>query len=328
MPAKEQKVKELTVLSTQPNFWNNQEEARNTLEELARLKNELEALETLELELIEAKGDGNETKETNIAERLEEFELRTLLNGPHDKGDAVMSFYAGAGGRDAEDWTGMLLSMYQKYCENEGWKVELLHEQYGPEGGLKEATLEIKGYYAYGLLKKEGGVHRLVRISPFSGKQLRHTSFALVEVLPQHHENDHIELQEKNLRIDTFRSSGPGGQNVNRRESAVRVTHLPTGLSAASQSERSQAQNRQRALALLKSKLILLLEQQKKESIDALQEKVKPEWGNQARSYILDPYTLVKDHRTGKETQNVEAVLAGGLSAFIEAQTLQNNIQS
>jgi len=254
---------------------------------------------------------------------LKAFELRTLLVGPYDQGNAIMSLSSGVGGRDAEDWTTMLLTMYQRFCENQGWKAAILHEQYGPEGGLKEATVEIKGPSSYGLLKGEAGVHRLVRISPFSSKQLRQTSFALVEILPEASEElATIELKEGDLRVDTFRSSGPGGQNVNRRESAVRITHIPTGISAASQSQRSQLQNRQKALELVKMKLHNLLLKEHKESVDALQEKIKPQWGNQARSYVFDPYSLVKDHRTGVETQDVAGVLAGNLQPFIEAEIL------
>lgn len=312
----------MTLLSGDPNFWNNQKEARETLEEIAHLTEELDALEMLELRLLETKGteELDESSLDKIEKGLNSLELSAILSTPYDKGNAIVSFFAGAGGRDAEDWTGMLLSTYQRFCESKGWKITLLHEQYGPEGGLKEATMEVKGASAYGLLKGEAGVHRLVRISPFSSKQLRHTSFALIEILPEASAQiNAVEIKESDLRTDTFRSSGPGGQNVNRRESAVRITHVPTGVSAASQSQRSQLQNRAKALELVKMKLRALLQKEQKENIDALQEKVKPHWGNQARSYVLDPYSLVKDHRTGIETHDVEGVLAGNLQAFIEA---------
>jgi len=282
-------------------------------------------LETLERRLLETtdREELDEAALNEIEKGLSAFELTTILAAPYDKGNAIVSFFAGAGGRDAEDWTGMLLSMYQRFSENNGWKIMLLHEQYGNEGGLKEATMEVKGSYAYGLLKGEAGVHRLVRISPFSSKQLRQTSFALIEILPEASaEINAVQIKESDLRVDTFRSSGPGGQNVNRRESAVRITHIPTGVSAASQSQRSQLQNRQKALELVKMKLHALLQREHKESIDALQEKVKPQWGNQGRSYVLDPYSLVKDHRTGIETRDVGGVLAGNLKPFIEAGIL------
>lgn len=282
-------------------------------------------METLELRTLEEqeKTQLDEHAIAALESDLKAFELRTLLSGPYDQGNAIMSLSSGVGGRDAEDWTSMLLTMYQRFCEHQGWKIAVLHEQYGPEGGLKETTVEIKGHSSYGLLKGEAGVHRLVRISPFSSKQLRQTSFALVEILPEASEElAALDLKESDLRVDTFRSSGPGGQNVNRRESAVRITHIPTGISAASQSQRSQLQNRQKALELVKMKLHNLLLKEHKESVDALQEKIKPQWGNQARSYVFDPYSLVKDHRTGVETQDVEEVLSGNLSPFVEAEIL------
>ena len=242
-------------------------------------------------------------------ESLKKFEIKALLSGKYDAGPAIISTFGGAGGDDAEDWAKMLLTMYVKYAQLRGWKVSEIDDN----------TIEIKGSYAYGFLRNEAGVHRLVRISPYDSKKLRHTSFALVEVLPELHSVDnHIEIPEKDLRFDFFRSSGPGGQNVNKVETAVRIVHVPTGVSASSQAERSQAQNRERALKLLKTKLIRLMEKHQAEELSDLKTKAKPEWGSQIRSYVLHPYKMVKDHRTGVETSDVEGVLDGALDEFIE----------
>jgi peptide chain release factor 2 len=234
------------------------------------------------------------------------------LTGKYDKNHAHISIFPGAGGEDAKDWANMLLKMYIKYAEKRGWKVALIDER----------AIDIRGEYAYGTLKKEAGVHRLVRISPFDAKKLRHTSFALVEVLPELPEMElkNINIPPEDLKVEMFRSSGPGGQNVNKRETAVRVVHLPTGLAAASQTERGQAQNREKALALLKTKLLKLLEERQEKELKNLRIQVKPEWGNQIRSYVLHPYQLVKDHRTKTEHHQPEKVLAGDLEKFINSE--------
>ncbi|MEK7574208.1 MAG: peptide chain release factor-like protein [Patescibacteria group bacterium] len=223
---------------------------------------------------------------------------------------ATVSIYAGVGGEDAKDWVEMLLRMYQRYAQRNNWKVQLINSH----------TSEIIGENAYGLLKNESGVHRLIRISPFDAKKLRHTSFALVEVLPELPELEEKKLTIPNddLRIELCRSSGPGGQNVNKRETAVRIVHLPTGLTAASQAERSQAQNRERALKLLKSKLFKLMTERQEKELSNLRTKITPDWGHQIRSYVLHPYQMVKDHRTGVKTSNTDAVLEGNLDKFIE----------
>ena len=234
------------------------------------------------------------------------------LIGKYDKNSVLLTVYPGAGGDDAKDWADMLIRMYVRYSETRGWKV----------AAADSRALEIKGDFVYGNLKKEAGVHRLVRISPFSAKKLRHTSFALVEIAPLLPDIDYLKLTipPEDLKIDAFRSSGPGGQNVNKRETAVRVTHLPTGLSVASQVERSQQQNREKAEKLLKSKLIKLMEERQASELSSLKTKVTPEWGNQIRSYVIHPYQQVKDHRTGVVSQRPEDVLNGNLDKFIEAE--------
>lgn len=234
------------------------------------------------------------------------------LTGKYDKYPAHLTVYAGVGGDDAKDWADMLTRMYVRYAEKRGWKVV----------GHGDRDIEIKGEYAYGTLKKESGVHRLVRISPFSAKKLRHTSFALVEVVPvlPPVEHAHLNIPPEDLKIEFTRSSGPGGQNVNKRETAVRIVHLPTGIASESQAERSQLQNRERALQLLKSKLIHLMETEQKKELSDLRVKVKPEWGNQIRSYVLHPYQMVKDHRTEVKVSTPERVLDGDLDKFIESE--------
>ncbi len=234
------------------------------------------------------------------------------LAGKYENYSAHLTVYAGAGGDDAKEWADMLFRMYLKYAERRGWRVTMTDDR----------AMEIKGEFAYGFLKKEQGVHRLVRISPFSSKKLRHTSFALIEVVPVLPVLEHQKLQipPEDLRIEMSRSSGPGGQNVNKRETAVRIVHIPTGIAAGSQSERSQSQNREKALQLLKSKLFTLLEREQKQELRELRTQVKPEWGNQIRSYVLHPYKLVKDHRTKVESFQPDKVLDGDLDKFIEAE--------
>ncbi len=258
---------------------------------------------------------------------IEKEETKTYLSGKYDKNNAIIDLYAGAGGVDAQDWATMLLRMFQKYCINKGFKVKIIDQSFGegggPDGriGTKSATLEVKGRYAYGILKKESGVHRLVRQSPFSAKNLRHTSFALIEVLPEIKKGEGVEIKDEGLRVETFRSSGPGGQNVNKRETAVRIIHLPTGITVSSQSERQQGLNKQKALEILYSKLYQLKEAKSKDELERIKGgNTSASWGNQIRNYVLHPYKLIKDTRTGVETPNVERVLDGELDQFIEAE--------
>ena len=268
-------------------------------------------------------------KYKDLEKKIENQELKIFLSGKYDKNNTILQIFAGAGGVDAQDWATMLLRMFQRYCLNKGFSANILQQSFGegggPEGriGTKSATIEIKGHYAYGLLKNETGVHRLVRQSPFSSKKLRHTSFALVEVLPEIAKKDQqeIEIKSEDLKIETFRASGPGGQHVNRRESAIRITHLPTNIIVSSQAERLQGLNREKAMKVLYAKLSKLREIEQKEKIKEIKgDMVSASWGNQIRSYVLHPYKLVKDLRTDIEDSNPEQVLNGNLDKFIQAE--------
>jgi len=270
-----------------------------------------------------------EDKIKDLEERFGKQEFKTFFSGKYDRKDAILTIYSGAGGTEAQDWAEMLLKMFTRYAEDHNFKIKTLDIGKGQEAGIKNATIEISGPYAYGYLKGENGVHRLVRLSPFNADNLRHTSFALVEILPEISEDIDIhqlaeEIKDEDLKIDTFRSSGPGGQNVNMRSTAVRITHLPSKIVAACQSERSQAQNKDRALKLLYTKLYQkkLLEKEK-EKTELRGSLPSAEWGSQIRSYVLHPYKMVKDHRTKIESKNPEEVLDGKLDEFIEAEIRQ-----
>jgi len=258
-----------------------------------------------------------------IEKELNLKKIELYYQGDYDKGNAILSVYAGAGGNDAEDWARMLLEMYQNYLVSKGFKISILDEHLNDYKGIKQASFEIVGAYAFGMLKKEKGVHRLVRISPFSAAKLRHTSFVYIEILPVLEATD-LELNPADLEIDLFRSSGPGGQNVQKVESAVRITHKPTGLVVVSQGQRTQSSNKEKAMELLRSKLFALKESQHAQTLTDLKgNKIEIEWGHQIRSYVLHPYQLVKDHRYNIEVKNASAVLEGALDPFIEAEVTQ-----
>lgn len=319
-------------------FWDNKALAAKLSQELVQIKKEVARWSKLSdeakilTELVLAALDDEELgKEISDRADFLEKEIKTVefelfFSGKYDKGNAVLSVYAGAGGKDAEDWAALLFRMYRRFAEKKGWRIRVIHEHWGeyngPAGwGIKNATILVEAPYGYGYLKKESGVHRLVRISPFSSQSLRHTSFALVDVMPEFVAPEEVEIKPEDLKIDFFRSSGPGGQNVNKRETAVRITHLPTGIQVAAQVERTQERNREIAMELLRSRLYRFqIEQQEKERRGVRQEKISIEWGSQIRSYVMHPYQMVKDHRTDAETSNIDAVLDGDLDKFIEAE--------
>lgn len=321
-----------------PDFWAEPERAKRESQKLAELKKEVDAwvgLEAGALELQEffemADKDQDASLQTEFENKLAALEkdyvaleFTMLFSGKYDARNAVMSIHAGAGGTDAQDWTEMLVRMFLRYAERRGWKTRLVDESRGTEAGIKSATFFVEGRYAYGHLKSEAGVHRLVRQSPFNADALRQTSFALVEVVPEIDESVEIEIKPEDLRIDTFMSGGKGGQSVNTTYSAVRIVHLPTKITVSCQNERSQAQNKETALKILRGKLVALRETEIKQEKEKLRgEYHSAEWGNQIRSYVLHPYKMVKDHRTEVETSDPDTVLDGDLDLFIEGYLRQ-----
>ncbi len=315
-----------------PDFWDNREQSQKliiklkdykdkyeTWRELSKDSSQIEELFALAKEDNSLLADiGQEVEE--LQEKTNKFEIKVLLSGKFDKENAIFNINAGAGGTEACDWAGMLFRMYARWAEQKGYKVELVDILEGEEAGIKNVTFIIKGSYLFGLCKSEKGVHRLVRISPFDANKRRHTSFASIDVIPEVSEDVEIDIKPEELRIDTFRSSGAGGQHVNVTDSAVRITHLPTGIVVSSQAQRSQHQNRHTALTILKSKLYQKAEEDKQKHIKKMAgDKKKIEWGSQIRSYVLHPYLMVKDHRTNSQVSNAHAVLDGDLDAFMEA---------
>lgn len=297
-------------------FWQNREKADQKIREIGVLTDTVERYREIEKGIAALERQFEENAFHELKKKFREFELRELFTGRYDAQAAVVAIYPGAGGEDAEDWARMLALMYESYARRRGWKLKVIDDN------PRSRTVEMRGDYAYGYLRRESGVHRLVRISPFSAKKLRHTSFALVEVIPDLPpiEESKLQIPEKDLKVEFYRSGGPGGQNVNKVETAVRVVHEPTGLTASSQAQRSQAQNREYAVKLLKAKLFRLMEREKVDEVGNLRTRVKPEWGNQIRSYVLNPYQMVKDHRTNAETAKTDDVLAGDLDLFVEAE--------
>lgn len=335
LAGKESEIAALEKQIAAPDFWSDQERAQKVLQRAAALRDRVEFFRNLKGEWEDLKvlcdlGEEVDDPETaaevadglrKLAARVESLEVELLLSGPYDQRNAIMSLHAGAGGTEAQDWVAMLVRMYTRWAEEHDFKVTILDQLLGEEAGIKSATLLFAGPNAYGYLKAEKGVHRLVRISPFDAGGRRHTSFASVDVLPEVDEGEtEVEINPDDLRIDTFRSGGAGGQHVNKTDSAVRITHLPTGIVVTCQNERSQIANRNAAMKLLRSKLLALEIQRREEEIAKLRgEQMDIAWGSQIRSYVLHPYTLVKDHRTKMEKGNVEAVLDGEIDDFIKA---------
>jgi peptide chain release factor 2 len=317
----------------EPGFWDDQNHARDVAKEREDLAKELEQWTTLTNdvdELFELEAIANQEHDTkiqhdidrqlkNILQRYDALELQLFFSGAYDHRSAYVTIHAGSGGTDAQDWSEMLLRMYLRFFERQGWQASIIEEARGKEAGIKRVMIHVIGRYVYGMLKTEAGVHRLVRISPFDAEKMRHTSFALVEVTPEFEEVDDVKLDEKDITIETSTSSGHGGQSVNTTYSAIRVVHIPTGITVSCQNERSQKQNKETALKILKAKLFVkALEERQKEKKELRGEYKSAEWGNQIRSYVLHPYTLVKDHRTKFEIQDVQRVLDGDILPFIE----------
>ena len=326
-------AKELEEAAGVPNLWDDPEAAQKVTSKLSRVQSEINRVSSLRQRLDDlpvllelARGEEDQSalddagKELDaVTKSISELEVQTLLSGEYDHRDALVTIRSEAGGVDAADWAEMVSRMFLRYCEIHNYHTQVLETSYAEEAGIKSTTFKVAAPYAYGTLSVEQGTHRLVRISPFDSQNRRHTSFAGVEVVPVVDQSDHIEIDEKDIRIDVYRSSGPGGQGVNTTDSAVRITHIPSGIVVSCQNERSQIQNRATAMAVLQSKLLERRHQEDRAKMDALRGDNAGSWGNQIRSYVLHPYQMVKDHRTDFETGNTQAVLNGELDGFIEA---------
>ncbi len=325
-------INDLEKETTKPHFWNNREKSEKTIKEINSLKNETEEIISIKneiesnlelIKLLDAEPDEALTEEIiksipKIEKLIEKEKRKISLSGPYDRNDCILEIHPGAGGTESCDWASMLYRMYLRWCEKKGYKTTILDYQDGDEAGIKSVSIKICGANAYGFLKRERGVHRLVRLSPFDSNNRRHTSFASVEITPEIEQDTSIDIDEKDLKIDVYRSTGAGGQGVNTTDSAVRITHLPTKIVVTCQNERSQIQNKEQAMKVLKNKLLLKkLEEQEEEmnKIKGIQSNIN--FGSQIRSYVMHPYSMVKDHRTGVETSNVDKVLDGDLDMFI-----------
>ncbi len=337
----QREVDELDAKAAAPGFWDNMEEAQKISQRTANVKDKIQAYQQLvtdhedALTLIELADEAEDlslleecaTAVDSIEKSMEKQRLATLLSGEYDGKNAIMTFHAGAGGTEAQDWAEMLYRMYTRWAENHGFQYKILDYLDGDDAGLKSASIEIIGDNAYGYLKSEAGVHRLVRVSPFDASGRRHTSFSAIEVIPELDNSVQIEIRPEDIKMDVFRSSGAGGQHINKTSSAVRLTHIPTGIVVACQNERSQFQNRDKAMDMLKSKLVEIKEREHLDRIEDIKgAQAQIAWGSQIRSYVFMPYTLAKDHRTGYEMGNIQAVMDGDLDGFINAYlTAANN---
>lgn len=330
LASKETEINRLQTKSEDPSLWDDASEAQKVLKRLSSLREEVESWNRLNqrykdaFELAQMDDESLrpelEVEADYLESEVEKRELQVLLGGKYDRGNALLTINAGAGGTDSQDWAEMLQRMYLRWCERRGYETEILDTTEGEEAGIKSATIAVNGTYAYGYLKSEKGVHRLVRLSPFDSAHRRHTSFAQVEILPELEEDSEIQINNDDLRIDIYRSSSAGGQNVQKNATAVRLTHIPTGIVVSCQNERSQMQNRLNAMRVLRARLAeLQREEQERQMAELRGEYVKAEWGSQIRSYVLHPYQMVKDHRTEFEVGNAQAVLDGDLDGFMEA---------
>ena len=328
------RIEELENEMTYPDFWNNQESAQKVIDESNGLKAMVDKYQhladgheniVLTYELIKEEPDVElqeelESELGDIKKKFDEFELQILLNGEYDANNAILELHPGAGGTESQDWASMLLRMYQRFCDKQGWKVETMDYQPGDEAGVKSVTLRIQGHNAYGYLKAEKGIHRLVRISPFDSSGRRHTSFVSCDVMPEFNDDIDIEIRTEDLRVDTYRASGAGGQHINTTDSAVRITHIPTGVVVSCQQERSQIKNREAAMKMLKAKLYQREIEEKQKKLDEIRgEKSDIAWGSQIRSYVFHPYSMVKDHRTNYEVGNTQGAMDGDIMGFIDA---------
>lgn len=330
-------IKEIETQASDASFWDDPKAAQKLMQKMSRLKAQVEKWLTMRqrlkdavelAELDDSMEDELSAEADALAVELDKLSLQAMLSGEYDDEDAILSIHAGAGGVDAQDWAEILERMYMRWIEQSGHKAEVIDRSVGDEAGVKSVTIAVKGDYAYGYLQSEQGVHRLVRISPFDSNARRHTSFAKVELWPDIAEDIDIDIKDADIRVDVFRSSGPGGQSVNTTDSAVRITHLATGIIVSSQNQKSQLQNKDRAMQVLKARLFDLERQKQQEELAALKgENVDAGWGNQIRSYVMHPYQMVKDHRTNYETGQVNAVLDGRLDEFMESY-LRSNIAS